>query len=193
MGRGGVFVQYTMLLFRVVKNTILLPEKLRLNIQWEFIVLKNKNSHFIKIAWTVVHIQLRVSILIDLICLFINNINFYFILSGLISIYIQYTVYVTIQYRQRLRIYTDRERVDEDKRDFKFVKVFGKRVRVYIYKCTCIKGPFQYRWRIAVQSEPNASKGKERYERENPLHGYPDRVKGFPFDYSICCLPTRIF
>lgn len=52
----------------------------------------------------------------------------------------------------------DRERVDENKRHFKFVKVSRKCTGVYI---KCIKGPFQYRWRIAVQSEPNASKGKE--------------------------------
>jgi len=56
-----------------------------------------------------------------------------------------------------------------------------------------IKGPFQYRWRIAVQSEPNAPKGKEWHERENPLHGYTHRVNGFSFSYSICRFPTRIF
>jgi hypothetical protein len=54
-------------------------------------------------------------------------------------------------------IYVDRERVDEDKRHFKFVKVSRKCADVY----KCIKGPFEYRWRIAVQSEPNTSKGKE--------------------------------
>jgi len=42
--------------FRAVKNAILLPEKLRLNIPWDFFVLNNENSHFIKIAWTVGHL-----------------------------------------------------------------------------------------------------------------------------------------
>lgn len=55
----------------------------------------------------------------------------------------------------------DRERVDKNKRHFKFVKVSRKSMDIYIYNIKHIKGPFQYRWRIAVQSEPNASKGKE--------------------------------
>lgn len=58
----------------------------------------------------------------------------------------KYTIDNNKKTDKRPLIYMDRERVDEDKRHFKFVKVSGKCTGIYkhIYIYKRIKGPFQY-------------------------------------------------